>query len=292
MQWTIGIDIGALDRGAVAFARWLKAQSSSYTFDGVHVVVLPGGLAYNSVDPKSAGLVSGAALRSAKEVLAKLKSDRLFSRVEVVDTRFPASRIEEEAQAHGSDGIIVGSTKYFPWSHRTHLGSTARHLLRGLGRPTFVVPPSLRGIGTGPILLATGFGPASEGAVALAKKLSADLGRKLEVVHVRQPHDHLNIYLPPADHETVVTHAAAHEKAAMRQWLDTHGLSSTQTSTLTGASVVTALHRHAQLVEAAMVVVGSRQLSTLERIFESSVGSHLAANAPTPVLVVPQGPQG
>lgn len=149
------------------------------------------------------------------------------------------------------------------------------------------MPSDLTEAGSGPILLATDVSPASGDAATLVKTLSEDLGRELEVAHARESSDYLDIYLSLVDHKMVDDQAEEHNQGRMSEWLEAHNLTGVTPRVLEGANVVTTLHDHAEKVSAATVVVGSRQLSVVDRIFDSSVASHLAAHAPTAVLVVP-----
>ena len=288
MRWLIGIDLRALSRGALAFAHWLGTNTKDNHFHGVHVVE---GTRNRSVLEGKTEAQLERFHDHVAQVLREQLADPLFESLEVHTAPSADVGLGDLATESGAEALIVGRMKPAGKSSAIHLGRVARRLLRRLPVPTVVVPPDLAAVPEGPIVLATDLGPASADAVRFARGLAADVGRKLKVVHVRRAEDHLDIYLPREDYVRVVSRAEAHARTELQQWQAEVGLGDVEASIAEGHTT-RALLDFVREVNGSVLVVGSRGLSTVQRLFTSSTASQLAAIASVPVAVVPGGGAG
>ena len=136
------------------------------------------------------------------------------------------------------------------------------------------------------MLLATDLGPASEEATWFARRLALRCDRPLEIVHVGENrHGDLIDGLQPSRLAAREQHRAATE-AAVLAWVGKHRLTTALCHVICGETVEV-LVTAAAARKAALVVVGSRRLSTAARLFVSSTASTLAGVAECPIWVVP-----
>ncbi len=286
MRWIVGIDFKGRCNGALRFAAWLQRNAQvggPQEMIGVHA--MPEQL--RRVLVRDAGAELGAA--------ALVQMDRVAA--ELSDG---APQLELRAQWAGSSdeglmlasadagitGIIVGRASRRRSGSFDRLGRVTRRLLRRLPAPVMVVPPDLQlgQIAGGPIALATDLGDASAPAARLALALARVLDRELLVLNVDSTLYDAAIIAP----ETVASVASLPRRtiAEVEAWAAANELG-TPTCEVGQGERVSTLLRLASAREAAIVVCGSRCLSTAERIFASSTGSELARHADRPVLVVP-----
>lgn len=189
----------------------------------------------------------------------------------IIDTNAPHA-IAEAADQYAADVVLIGRrAKRFDASF-IRLGSVARRILRVLPTTILTVPPDVRSedLGDGPILLATDLTPSSEGAARFSRRLARHTGRPLRVLHAASDSSS-----PPDEVED-----------ALRRWCEDHDLDDATLCVREGepADIVFA---EANACRPLCVAVGSRRLSMVERVFETSVGSTLSARARWPVSVSP-----
>jgi nucleotide-binding universal stress UspA family protein len=187
--------------------------------------------------------------------------------------------------AEGAAGLVIGRAAGHDEPMVWALGHVARHVLRSLPCPVVVVPRDLTAVTPGPIVLATDLGDASNSAVGFARELATRHGRELLVAHVVEDrYSDLIDEMDPYWQQARESYRDEREQSVHR-WMAEHALIGHPR--VTQGSVVGELCKLAAATHAAMVVVGSRRLGTIGRIFLGSTASALAGQAPCPVAVVP-----
>jgi nucleotide-binding universal stress UspA family protein len=284
-KWIVGIDVRRRSDGAVAFAAWLHAQLRDQLI-GVHVAARE---MFTAMDQLAGPAVSDVRLRVELErSLVEAGLGDAFARVEVIEALDPVGPLEERCREEGACGLIIGRIAGQSTYETVRLGAVARRLLRGLVAPIWVVPPDLRAetIGDGTILVAVTPEEASVGAVRVAWRLAAGLGRKIMFVRVVNELIERSSLFPARETvEREQTDQQREAEAHTRGWLmdlEVEGpLDVRRGGTL--EEILVAARRHS----AAFVVCGSRKLGMLGRIFSGSLSSELSAHSSVPVLVVP-----
>lgn len=288
-RWTLGLDLREGAEGPLVFARWLVAElarhGTSAELDPVHVI-----------EQDQIGLLASAERR--EEIMA-LAEDAVVKAVQRSGATTPlvGMRLVEVGEpedvlvdsAMQGEGLIIGRLAPRGRDRVTRLGGVARRLLRRLPRPTLVVPPDLATaqVGKGPIVLACDGDDDSIGAARFATKLAGELRRELVLAHVvPMPYGWSVGYLPSDAVQQVRADLAARGERTLERWATQHGLTGLRGFVAEGM-VPEELARLAVDQDALMLVVGSRKLNALERLFVTSVGSELAASAVCPVAVVP-----
>jgi nucleotide-binding universal stress UspA family protein len=283
-KWIVGIDVRRRSDGAVAFAAWLHAQLRDPLI-GVHVAARE---MFTAMDQLAGPTQSDVRLRVELErSLAEAGQGDAFARVEVIEALDPVGPLEERCREEGA-GLIIGRIAGQSSYEMVRLGAVARRLLRGLVAPIWVVPPDLRAetIGQGTILVAVTPEEASVGAVRVAWRLAAALGRKIMFVQVVNELIQRSSLFPARETvEREQTDQQREAEAKTRGWLmdlEVEGpLDVRRGGTL--EEILVATRRH----DAAFVVTGTRRLGLLGRIFSGSLSSELAAHSSVPMLVVP-----
>jgi nucleotide-binding universal stress UspA family protein len=282
-RWIVGLDLGARSHGALVFAAWMRSAASPEgrpQMIGVHV--LETWVARHLAVGRDEYV----------QVARKLAEERIagvgtaLDAVEVIE----AERAEDGLQGAASraDALVIG--RQAPRGERPliRLGRVARRLLRRLPAPMFVVPPDLpeSALATGSIVLATDLERASAAALELATRLARVHARPLVVAHVGEPrHSDLLDELEPrwlAQREEF----RASVEQLFASWAEAHGLGGVRRVLEFGA-VPETLADIAARERAAVVVLGSRRLSTVERVFTTSTASAVAGLCPCAVAVAP-----
>ena len=93
-------------------------------------------------------------------------------------------------------------------------------------------------------------------------------------------------YRPQAAFRPPVAGQPGDAGPAVLKWLTAAGIDGAKPMSAAGDTVEAIMHV-AETRSAALIVVGSRRLSMVERLFKSSAGVDLARFARCPVLVVP-----
>lgn len=285
MHWMIGIDLRNLSGGAIAFARWLSThEEAKHRFCGTHVLAAPPEPVLLEIGNK---LRDEAVERAAKAALGPLEGDPLFASLDAIRASSAEEGLEAAAGEQGCHAMIIGRRKPKAEDVIVRLGRVARRMLRNLSHPTVVVPPDLvaSDIPDGPVLLGTDLSEASTGAAHFARDVAKELGKDLLVTHALHVSDHYGVYLGADDWDEVVGSAARRGQDELTEWMNAHGLEGR--SSVVSGSPASKLIEVAKVSGACMIVVGSRGLKAVERMFISSVGSEIASAAPVPVAVVP-----
>jgi nucleotide-binding universal stress UspA family protein len=191
---------------------------------------------------------------------------------------------------HHAEGLVVGRQAPREGHHLLRLGRVARRLLRSLAGPVIVVPPDWDPTAQtveGPVVCATNLDDNGAAAARYAAQTAARLGRGFVLVHVvAVPEDFGAQYIPAATREKIAVEAQAEGERGLAAWIASLDLPGA-TAVVRQGHVTDQLVRLAHETQAAMVVTGSRRLSTFDRLLLTSVGSELAATSPCPVAVIP-----
>ncbi len=275
-RWVIGLDLLPGSRGPLWVGVWLRSSSPPALCVAAHVV--EGG---------ASAEVVGAARARLDGWIAEAGAAGVFDVSEVLAAANPERGLVDAMAAHQATGIVIGR-----WSRRAEtslvrLGRVARRLLRDLPGPVIVTPPDLEASQLdGPILLATDLAASSTTAARFAVTLAARLGRPLVAVHVEVPVSGVASDVPERDRPVLRAQEERLVRERAEAWAREHLPPGVEVVIEAGGVADRLLAVQAGL-RAAMVVVGSRQLSLVARIFGSSLASGLAAVAPSPVAVVP-----
>lgn len=270
--WILGLDLGDRSRGAVYFADWLAGPEHTRA---THVLE-------QWARPYIAADVAAATLEVARRLARELGVSPP-GQVTVLDAETAEAGLA--AAAEGAAGLVIGRAagtgEHTAWG----LGQVARRMLRMLPCPVVVVPRDLTAVAPGPVLLATDLGAATTPAVAFARELAASHGRELLVVHVVE--DRYSDLIDDTDPAWQRGRDAYMDALSdsVHAWMAEHALLGRPR--VVHGSVVDELRKLAGATRAALVVVGSRRLGALGRIFLGSTASALAGRAPCPVAVVP-----
>lgn len=282
-QWIVGLDLSARSRGAEVFAAWIErapSPGSRPEIVGVHVLETWSARYLPMSREEYVHAVRSIADSRAREV------GEVFARVEVVE----AERAEDGlAHAAGrAAGLVIGRSAGMGSRPVVRLGRVARRLLRRLPTTVYVVPPDLpaSALTRGPVVLATDLGPSSRAALTTALALARGQARPLVLAHVGElRHSDLLDELEPR-------WLAARERhrqevaTAFAAWAEAHGVQGLRRVLEFGAAPES-LAALAVREQACLVVVGSRRLGALERVFSTSTASALAGLCDVPVAVVP-----
>lgn len=273
--WIVGLDLSLRSRGALVFAAWLR-RVGRIPLVGVHMLEA-WVRALEEEDPVPALHATATGMATSMGIAA-------FDRVEIRTVEEASEGLVESCAAAG--GLVIGRAADRGSRAVVRLGRVARRVLRRLPCPVVVVPPDLSAVGVGPVLVATDLGPASEAAVRFAAELAVRCGHTLELIHVV---DDRGVQLIDALQSAWAARRealVAAAEAAMARWAGEHHLGATTRHVRTG-NPVDVISETAAARRAALVVVGSRRLSTVMRYFSTSIASELAAAATCPVCVVP-----
>jgi nucleotide-binding universal stress UspA family protein len=295
MKWIVGIDLRHRSDGAIKFAKWLRESSEpveACALVGVHVVEAKQMAALQRFDPRPAVLQRLS--DESNVVLRDAGAAEYFQKIDVIEGRKAAHSLESACIYHHGDGLIIGRAAGAEEQAMVRLGSVARHLLRALPAPTFVVAPDLdaAALGDGPIIVATTPSDASLSACNFARALGERLGR--DVVYVRVvtvPEDYAHIYWSKDALESFRHDYVERARTQLAGWLADNGHADARYEVRYGPEV-TELVAAARLHASPFIVCGSRLLGTLERMLTPSTSSELAAQAPCPVVVVPPDHRG
>ncbi len=290
MKFVVGVDLRHRSDGAVRFAGWLRAHTvapATSTLVGVHVVESGALAALERFDPRSAVLQR---LRDeAVMVVRAAAGEGAVETVDVLEGKRAARSLESACIYHHADALVIGRKAGINEQALVRLGSVARHLLRALPAPLFVVAPDLdpSTIGAGPIVVAVTPSDAALSACAFATALGGRLGRDVVFVRVvTVPEDYAHIYWSADALESFRAEYIERARVQLAAWLSAHGYGHARHEVRYGPEVgelVAAAREH----DAPLIVCGSRLLGPLERMLTPSTSSELAGHAPCAVAVVP-----
>lgn len=298
-EWIVGMDLTAHSHGAVRFVRWLQEQSPhEQRLRGVYV----GSTATIERELPGPGLPGERACTMMRAAAESLGAASAFTAFEAVPSDAPEEELARVAHEHAADGLVIGRAGAAGEWTLVSLGRVARRLLRHVPRPVVVVPPDLdvAALGHGPVVIGAAPVDHAIAAIRFGRALAETLDLPVLLVHVIPDPAAYPAMVPVVGADPAVTLASAEQASApvdqarvrmaaehgLRQWLREHGLGDPPVRAEPGRKAW-ALLDVARGVQASMIVCGSRRLSLVERVFESSVGTELAARADRPVVVVP-----
>ena len=275
----VAIDPTHKTRGALAFATWLREAAPNRLLEGLHLIPTRrgGDVAHQAYVERASAAIHAS--------LAALGVSRVLDRVDFLEADDISDGLHRSAV--GSRAVVLGRRARTGERALIHLGPVARQLLRSLPAPVIVVPPDLTRptAGRGPVIVATDLRAHSEAAARFAVEFARDHGCELIVAHVGEP-----IANPFNDDDAEVRARCEEQLLAvdgeLTLWADAHGLAAHRRLAICGAPVE-ALLELAEEQLPSLLVLGSRQLTLLERVFTNSTASTLAAYASCPVAVVP-----
>jgi nucleotide-binding universal stress UspA family protein len=286
MRWIVGIDLRERSHGAIAFVSWVRQQTKAHAFIAAHATPEP----HTSLGEPPIDL---DALRSealdllGRELSARGAGDD-FAERGLIEAVAPEDGLTEAMKRNAANGLVVGRRAKKIDDAWIRLGRVARRLLRTLPGPVITIPADLEvaDLGRGPVLMTTDLARTSEAALVFAQRLSTDLGRPLHVAHVVESAER-RTPIPPADAwDTPPLATRPGDDETLSEWLDARGVRDA-TMRLEHGHVLERLQHIVQTDPPCVIVCGSRSLSTVDRIFTSSVASALAGVSPVPVAVVP-----
>ncbi|MBV1860758.1 MAG: universal stress protein [Nannocystaceae bacterium] len=286
MKWIVGLDLHPSGAGAIRFARWLaESSSASGSLVGIHVLeedYLRSALKYHHLDE----LLEGATAAAEKAVEAAGATPDFGSLLVLQGSR-PTESLSAAYTSHAAQGLIIGRQANKDGRDIFRLGRVARRILRSLPGPTFVVPPDYETEGAdGPIVVAVSLREDCEVAVRFAADMAEKTGRPLVLLHVvPTPDDYGAHYLPEASLVKMRDDNRTEAEEELSKWAGDGGCASAECVVLLGG-IVSETVRFTTQRRAAVLVSGSRRLSTFERLLLNSIASELAATATCPVAVV------
>ena len=287
-QWIVGVDLTPRSRGAARWAAWLSETSRHKP----HLTALHAG---EFTDFRDEHPGPGSPIRRAREAteasLNALHVRGEYDHIRVVDSDSAVDALLEEVRTRGARGLVIGRIQPAESWTMISLGAVARRVLRATDDPVFVVPPDYEPPrDPGPIVV--GVTPSGDALVAteMARSLGEELGLPVECVHVMPG---VSAYLAGPERAIVPTATPLHTqltfeeqaREAMKAWMHEHHIE--RPLHFEVGDTPRGLDAAARRLGATFVVTGSRQLSTVDRLFQRSVGSDLASRAHVPTLVVP-----
>jgi nucleotide-binding universal stress UspA family protein len=283
-KWIVGLDLNEHSGGALRFAAWLADQGGDRLV-ALHVLEedhLLAALHYHHLDE-----VQSLARKAADAAIDEAGARGSIASLEVLEGAHAEETLVAARTYHHCDGIIIGRNAPREGVRPVRLGRVARRVLRALPSPVFVVPPDLRTIGAGPVLVGCDLENDGGSKVEFARDFADRFGRALELVHVSPVPDAYGAQYWPE--QTIAKIHADHTRDSekrLAEWAAANGLAGA-TRTVRLGSVGDALVELARARDAIAIVTGSRRLSRLERWLLTSTGSDLAGHATCPVAIVP-----
>lgn len=273
MHWIIAISLDGHAMGAVRFTRWLTNRAEDHV-EGLHVL------------RRSEHF--GLAERALSDLLASSAANGTFA-PHVIDHADVASALAEACDTASADLLVLGRTAQRHERAPVRLGRVTRRMLRTLPAPLAIVPADFEPAkaGTGPVIVATDLTDDSASACRHAAMLAKRLRREVVPLHVvPDPGDWGIAVLSAAQVEAFADELRTGATARARAWCARHELGAANVELRMG-DVVEQTLRVANERDAPVVVLGSRRLGLIARLFTSSVGAATAATAPCPIVVVP-----
>jgi nucleotide-binding universal stress UspA family protein len=225
--------------------------------------------------------------RALIEYVGDCQADGRFVELRAAEADDVIGALADALEAFSADGLVLGREAPRDGSGFPRLGGIARKLLRTLPSPLFVVPADLVRVGAGPVIASTDLLPDSLDACRFAARIAALLERPLQLVHVApSTAQWTGGALQPGELASVDGDALAEAVAQLEEFAALHRLPSDNRIVRQGEPI-DELRSHIAAVDAAAIVLGSRRLGVLERLFTASVSTELAARASCPVAVVP-----
>lgn len=271
------------------FAAWLRRSDSVRPDQIIAVHVVEDESLGNVVAYHSESEVLGAASDACKRLIDDTFTRDVFGPPLVVRAQRAEDQLAAAIDLHEADAVVIGRQAKTGDFRLVRLGRVARRLVRRLPGPVVVVPPELLNseVGKGPVLLATDLGE-DRAAAAFARRFAHMTGRQVHVVHVvpRPVDEAMSVYLPEVDWGALVSDRTRQADARMAMWCNEAHLGDAPREVVDGP-VGPTIRSVADRVDACAIVVGSRKLGPVDRLFTASVGSELASYAGRAVALIP-----
>jgi nucleotide-binding universal stress UspA family protein len=274
VRWVVGIELRGICGGAMTWALALThRQAPDDALFGVHVTSRSDAIAL--------------AERALHEYIGDCRADGRFSELRAAESDDVSATLSDALEAFAADALVLGRPAPRDGSGWPRLGSVVRRLLRTLPASVFVVPFDLDALASGPVVAATDLMPDSVDACRFAARIAQLLERPLQIVHVASSTTSWSgAPLGPAELGDIESDARHHAAALLVEFAHVHALPHEHGLVLQGEPV-DELRNHVAAIDATAIVLGSRRLGVISRIFSASVGTELAAIAPCPVAIVP-----
>ena len=285
MRWLVGADLGTRSEGALQAAAWMAKSATGQRCELVHVV---------EPAPRLRSVMIERAVETARGELAAM-TDRLglhgpLDGVDAVVADSAEEGLADRAEKGRYDVLLLGRAAPRSSDAIVRLGPVARRLLRRLPVAVGVVPPDLTtaDVGAGRIVLGTDLTAASVAAGMFAARLARELRRDLVAMYVHDSGFHAPTFDAAGDVVLPSPSRPALAGENVARWVREHDFRNASPRYGEGP-VADALLACAREEDAPIVVVGSRMLSPVQRVFKASVGSDLARLGDRMVIVVPSG---
>lgn len=282
MRWILGIDTRNRSQGALRFAAWLREQmrDEDYEAHGFHVLEHDEMMVL--LRRHHLAEVLEDADKRMREAIEAANAGDVLTRASVAQAQTAEQALADAARLHDADGLIIGRSAMREGRSLVRLGRVARRLVRTLPAPVVVTPPDLDTgqLGDGPVVCAVSPKPESVDAAHKAVAFAELLGREAVLVHC------LRLPQPASLHDGLISLDRESAEQRLSTFCETHGLTDVRREVVIGAPEDAMLRRSAEL-GAPLVVCGSRRLDIVQRVFQSSVGTHLASYSKVPVVLVP-----
>ncbi len=289
MKWIIGVDLRETATGALQFAQWLARHATRPArHDFVPVHVLEESYLLQVLRYTDEAEVEAKALADARHQLDRAELGRVAAPPRVTRGVAADEALVRELETVQADALVIGRQAPSHERHFVRLGRVARRLVRRLPCPIVVAPPDLRAdrIGGGPIVVATDLEETCGSAVRFAQRLAHASARSLVVAHII-PHELESArYVPSTTVEQFYSQVGLDRQHDLQAWKVRHGLADAA-SVVAHGDIVARLTAIAEVEGAPMIVCGSRGLSSVERVFATSVATDLSCWAECAIAIVP-----
>lgn len=294
MKWLLGIDFRHHSDGALRFATWMHQQtqgrdlnSNMDCYVGAHIITERHSKLLSQFEPKQA--ILNRLEFETNRMIQQADAAQVISQLEVRMGTQVVESLQTIAAEINADGFIVGRRRGNHAKQLVRLGSVTRRLLRALPSPVIVVSPDYTApkASAGCIVVALTPDPSCEEACQFASRLAQQWKLPLVYVHVMGlPLEYIQIYWAEEELEKFRSDQSSAARHQLAAWLSDRNYQDYTLKICHGNEVEEVVNAADEL-DAALIVCGSRLLSTVERFAIPSKSSQLAAHANCPVAVVP-----
>ena len=270
----VGVDLRSGGQDAIALARALAPDARlilahSYTLGTTEAMAELTGW-------------DDACREGALDVLsAERRTAHVDAALEVRRDRSPAHALESIAARRAADLIVVGSAHHGRLA-RVLLGDVGRSLIQDAPCPVAIAPRELDARRPAVIGVGVDGSPESREAVALAAKLAAETGARLDILVVIVPPDWVTPTVddwPQHVTDERLPAQALLDRETARTDIPTGG-------ELLEGNAANQLARRSEHLD--LLVVGSRRWGPVGRVLGGSTSDRLAHSASCPLIVVPR----
>lgn len=283
----VPIDFSAPSDAALAYARRLAGTRDT----ALHLLHVAGATFLRAVtaDPRD----RDTAVLNRLDTLLSDEDRRRFRVLAAVEhSDEPADEIVRYARLEGIDLIVMGTHGHTGVAHIL-LGSVAEKVVRVAPCPVLTLRPAPASIGAtqlGPtrILAPTDFSPPSDRALEYARRLAAQYGAALHVLHVLD--DVVDaasfgseVFVPDSPEVRAARLKEAQDKLAHRRGSGDHERPHATTEVVVGSSART-ISRYAADNNFDLIVMGTHGRTGIAHLVMGSVAEQVVRTAPCPVL--------